>query len=165
MCYRKTFRAFNRTDCHKGFYNDDNPTKSLSKIDYTDFQTLPDDDEFPYISAHDLLCGSCECFALALKAMFDYNVYIIEEKGGQGFHVFCQIYKKRNWYYVDARGITTSFSEFMDIAKIFLHDEYIIRPVDANDIDEWESDSNYNEEGYAFAEAVITKYKECYTLE
>ena len=43
-------------------------------------------------------------------------------------------------------------------------DEYIIRPVNSNDIDEWERDSDYNEEAYAFAEAVINKYKECYIL-
>ena len=49
----------------------------------------------------------------------------------------------------------------MDIAKKFVTDEYIIRPVDSNDIDEWKGDS-YSEEGCAFAEAVINKYKECY---
>lgn len=48
--------------------------------------------------------------------------------------------------------------------KVFVTGEYIIRPVSADDVDEWERNSNYNEEAYAFAEAVINKYKECYTL-
>ena len=52
----------------------------------------------------------------------------------------------------------------MEIAKNFVSDEYTIRPVGPNDIDEWEKDSDYNEEALAFAEAVIVKYKECYTL-
>lgn len=92
-----------------------------------------------------------------MKKIFDYNPYVIEDRIGIGFHVFCQIYRNRKWYYVDARGITSSFSEFMDIAKIFVDDEYIIRPINSNDVDEWERDSNYNEEAYAFIEAVIKK--------
>ena len=50
----------------------------------------------------------------------------------------------------------------MDIAKSFVSDEYIIRPVDADDIEDWESDFDYNKEAYAFAEAVIEKFRECY---
>lgn len=148
---------------HKGFYIEDNPEESLFKIRYTDFFEYPDDEYFPYDSAHELLCGSCHHFALSLRKVFGYVPYIIEGKNKRGFHAFCQIYRNRNWYYVDARGITSSFDEFMKVAKTFVTDEYIIRPVDSADIEEWDSD-DYNEEAYAFAEAVIQKHKECYTL-
>ena len=67
-------------------------------------------------------------------------------------------------YYVDARGITSSFDEFMDVAKTFVTDEYVIRPVNQNDINEWAQNNKYDAEAYALAEAVITKYKECYLL-
>jgi len=156
--------SFGRYGFHKGFYNDENPTESLLNIKYNDFWEFPEDDEFPYYTAYPLLCGSCHLFALSLQKIFNYNAYIIEGKNRKGFHAFCQIYKNRKWYYVDARGITSSFDEFMDIAKTFVTDEYIIRPIDSSDIEEWNQDDNYIEEAYAFAEAVIQRYKECYIL-
>ena len=164
MRNRETLRDFNRYEQHKGFYNDDDSEESLYDINYTDFGEFPEDDEVPYFTAHELLSGSCHHFALSLKKVFGYNPYIIEDIKGHGFHVFCQIYKTGQVYYVDARGITSNFSEFMDKAKEFVSDEYIIRPVDSKDIDEWERDFDYNEEAYAFAEAVIKKYKACYIL-
>jgi len=166
MSNKEILTTFNRyNECHKGFYNDGDPTKSLLKIYYSDFFEYPDDDEFPYYSAYELLCGSCNHFVLSLQKTFNYNPYIIEGKNKKGFHAFCQIHKNRKWYYVDARGITSSFNEFMDVAKTFVTDEYIIRPINQNDVKEWESYSNYNKEAYAFADAVIQKYKRCYALE
>lgn len=52
----------------------------------------------------------------------------------------------------------------MSVAKTFVTDGFIIRPVEINDVDEWEKDDNYNDKAYAFAEAVIERYKECYVL-
>lgn len=52
----------------------------------------------------------------------------------------------------------------MFVAREFVSDEYTIRPVEEEDIEEWKKDSNYDDEALAFAEAVIEKYKECYTL-
>ena len=72
--------------------------------------------------------------------------------------------KNKEWYYIDARGITTSFDEFMDIARNFVHDEYIIRPVSDNDIIEWNNDYYYDKEALAFAEAIIKKYNNYYAL-
>lgn len=162
---RGKINIFNYYDQHKGFYNDKSPTEALTHIRYTDFWEFPDDDDFPCFSAYQLLCGSCHHFALSLAKMFGYTPYIIEEINKKGFHVFCQIYKNKKWYYVDARGITTSFTEFMEITKIFVNDEYIIRPVNSNDITEWKNYCNYDNEAYKFSETVIYKYKECYTLE
>lgn len=54
---RKDFISTCQYGWHKGFYNED--------VDYTDLFECPDDDEFPYDSAHSLLCGSCHHFALA----------------------------------------------------------------------------------------------------
>lgn len=51
------------------------------------------------------------------------------------------------------------------MAKIFVTDEYTIRPVTSSDIQEWENYSDYNKEAYAFAEAVIKKYENCYVLD
>lgn len=129
MNNRNEFRLFNRCNRHKGFYNDDVPTDSLQEIRYTDFFDEPDDEDFPYCSAYQLLCGSCHLFALSLNKILGHNVYVIEGINDRGFHVFCQINKHKEWYYVDARGITSSFGEFMDIAQTFVTDEYTIRPI------------------------------------
>ena len=136
---------------HKGFYNDKNFSDSLRNIRYDDFFEYPDDLEFPYDSAHELLRGSCHHFALSLNKMLGYSAYIIEGNNKRGFHAFCQIYKNNQCFYVDARGITSSFDEFMCVASEFVKDEYTIR-------------ANYHAEALVFAEAVIEKFKECYIL-
>ena len=148
---------------HKGFYNDEDFTKALQNIRYEEFKKKPDDEEFPYDSAHPLLRGSCNIFAVALKNVLDYNVYIIQGNDRKGFHAFGQIYKDWKWYYVDARGITSSFDEFTSVASEFVHDEYTIRLVTEDDLKDWEA-ANYYNEGLMFAEAFIKKYKDCYTL-
>ena len=67
-------------------------------------------------------------------------------------------------YYVDARWVTSSFDEFMVVAREFVRGEYTISQATSEVIEEWESDSEYNDEAYAFAEAVIRKYIGCYTV-
>lgn len=149
---------------HKGFYNTDDFTDALCKISYTDFFEDPNDDEFPYDSAHSLLRGSCNHFAVALKNVLGYTPYIIETTDKRGFHAFCQVPKNRALYYVDARGVTSSFDEFMVVAREFVQGEYTISQATPDIIEEWESGSEYNDEAYAFAEAVIRKYIGCYTV-
>lgn len=165
MCNKGTFISFRRHGFHKGFYNDNDFNESLQNIRYSDYFEPPDDEEFLHTCAYYLLCGSCHIFALSLKKIFAYDAYIIEEVNDKGFHVFCQIYENRQVYYIDARGITTSFDEFMDVAKTFINDEYIIRPVESSDIEKWTEGDPYIDKGYAFAEAIIENYKECYTMQ
>lgn len=52
----------------------------------------------------------------------------------------------------------------MDIAKVFVSDEYTIKSVDQSDIDEWKKDDNYYDEAVAFSEAIIGKYKTFYSV-
>lgn len=52
----------------------------------------------------------------------------------------------------------------MTVASKFVRGEYTISEVDSEIVREWESGSNYNEEAYAFAEAVINKYRDYYIL-
>jgi len=93
-----------------------------------------------------------------------YTPYIIVGKECNSFHAFCQVYKKRTWFYIDARGATSSFNEFMSVASEFVSGEYTIREATSDIVKDWESGSSYNEETYAFAEAVIRKYRDYYTL-
>ena len=155
--------SFSGFGWHKGFYNFDDITDALCKIRYTDFFEYPDD-EFPYDSAHSLLCGSCNHFAVALKNVLGYTPYIIETADKRGFHAFCQVYRNGRLYYVDASGMTSSFDEFMVVAREFVRGEYTINQATQDVIAEWESGSEYNEEAYAFADAVIRKYIDFYTV-
>lgn len=166
MSYREEMRLFNRFGgYHKGFYNDDgDSTKALLDIKYTDFFEDPNDEDFLYYFAHTLLRGSCHYFALSLQKVLKYTPYIIEGINKRNFHAFCQVYKNRKWYYIDARGVTTSFDEFMDVAKEFVTDEYVIRKVTPEDIDEWSKDCPYDDEAFKFAEAIIEKFKKYYEI-
>ena len=164
MADRGELVSFNSYGWHKGFYNDDNYSDSLLRIRYSDYFEEPDDDEFPYDSAYVLLNGSCNHFAVSLRNVFYYNVHVIEAKDRKGFHAFCQVYKNRQWYYVDARGITSSFDEFLAGIKTFVRDEFTIRPMEECDLQEWEKDFNYNSEAYAFSDTIIKDYSECYIV-
>ena len=164
MADRKDFVSHKRLGWHKGFYNDSDTDKALSNIYYDSFFDFPEDEEFPYTSARQLLRGSCHIFALSLKKTLNYSPYIIEGENKTCFHAFCQVYKKGIWFYVDARGITTSFDEFMEVAKEFVTDTYTIRPVCSSDIEEWSREDSYYDYAVAFSESVIEKYKECYTI-
>ena len=165
MCRRNELVSFYKYGFHKGFYNDgDDPTKALYHIKYTDFFEPHEDVYFPFDDAHDLLCGSCHHFALSLKAVLNYDPYIIEGIDKADFHAFCKAYKNSQCYYIDARGATTSFDEFMAIARNFVTGEYIIRPIDVNDIAKWKKGFCYEDEAYAFAEAFIKEYRECYEI-
>ena len=98
--------------------------------------------------------------------MFGYRAYIIEERNNKGFHAFCKEYVNDRWFYIDARGITSSFSEFMIAVEVFVHEEYIIRPIKESDIAEWDEYAALECPGhkmrYIFVEEIIKKYRECY---
>ena len=152
-----------RYEWHKGFYIETNPEQHLLDINYTDFFENSDDKFFLYDNALQLLRGSCHLFALSLSKILGYSPYLIENRSG-GFHAFCQVHKNNQLFYIDARGATTSFDEFMDVAGDFVHDEFIVREITQQDIEEWENNEDYYEEALAFAEAVIKDYEECYRV-
>ena len=163
MVNRKSFVSFQRIGWRKGFYNDEDFNKTLRNIRFSDFFDEPDDEAFPYSEADNLLSGSCHLFSLALKRVLGYRQYIIQGDNKVNFHAFCQIYKKGIWFYIDARGITTSFDEFMDVARTFVSDTYTIREVTQDEIDDW-AEEDYFDEAIAFSEAIINKFKEHYIL-
>lgn len=164
MSNKKIFCRFNNCEMHKGFYNEGNPTNELSKIYYEHYFEYPDDEEFPCDTACTLLCGYCHLFALTLQEILGYTPYVIEGNNKKSFHAFCQAYRNGKWYYIDARGITSSFDEFLSGITTFVTDEYTIRILEDKDIEEREKDSKYDEEAKAFAKTIIETNKECYTL-
>lgn len=170
MSEKAELRSFERYGFHKGFYNYDDYMSALDEVRFDDYFQLPNNPEFPYDTARTLLKGSCHLFALALNKIFGYNIYEIKGKTGGGFHAFCQVFRrnrsmgyKQEWYYVDARGMTSCFDEFIDGIHEFVSDEYMIKSLGIDEINAWDS-NQYDVEAIAFAEAVIKQYKDFYEL-
>ena len=149
---------------HKGFYNNGNAEEVLNKIAYTDYFDTEPNEEFPYGTADSLLRGSCQLFALSLSKMLGYQAYVIECIYTKRFHAFCQVSKDGQLYYIDARGVTTSFDEFMEVASFFVPGDYNIREVTSMDIEDWNSNEEYLKEARAFAEVIIKDYEENYRI-
>ena len=154
--------GYRRNEKHKGFYNDPDPERQLSDVEYTEFFEF--DDNCIYSDASQLLRGSCHIFALSLSKILGYTPYLIERKDKKGFHAFCQVYKNYQQFYVDARGVTASFDEFMDVAGDFVTGEFIVREITPQDIEKWENTEDCYEEALLFSEAVIKEYEECYRI-
>ena len=109
---------------HKGFYNNGNAEETLKEIAYTNYFGAEPNEEFPYGYADSLLRGSCQLFALSLSKQFGYQAYVIESNDTKRFHAFCRVSKNNQFYYIDARGVTTSFDEFMEVASFFVPGDY-----------------------------------------
>lgn len=120
-------------------------------------------------SKTDLYCDSRELYEsnkeydIALNRLFSYRAYIIKGNESNSFHAFCQIYKNSQWYYVDARGVTSSFDEFIDDAKQFITNEYTIQPITEEDIKSWEQEP-YFDDAIEFAKGIIKKYNSYYMI-
>lgn len=163
---RSRYRPVHGTELHKGFYCDNNNFTNLEEIDYDGHLTQIDDGEEHLTSAGCLLRGSCQAFALKLEEILGYKAFIIEERKRHRFHAFCQAYLNGKKAYIDARGVTTSFNEFMEVAAEFVEEPFDIRRIDEKDIAKWRSSSdNSHEEHLALAEAVIKANIECYKID
>lgn len=163
---RSRYRPVHGTELHKGFYCDNNNCANLKEIDYDGHLTLIDDDEEHLTSADCLLWGSCQAFALKVEEILGYEAFIIEERERPRFHAFCQAYLNGKKAYIDARGVTTSFDEFMEVAGEFVKGPFVIRRINEKDIIKWQSSSdNSHEEHLALAEKVINDNIECYKID
>lgn len=164
---RSKYCSVHRTEIHKGFYCDDNDFANLLEIDFDGHLNQIDDGEEHLTSAECLLRGSCQAFALKVEEILGYKAFIIRECGGKGHHVFCQATIDGKNAFIDARGVTTSFDEFMEVAAEFVQGPFEIRRVNENDIAEWQrnSDTNSHEEHLALAKEVINANIDCYELD
>lgn len=69
---------------------------------------VENDERFIFYNADVFRQGVCQLFAYALNQKFGYMVYEIKVAGA--FHIFCKTLDNQ---YVDVRGMTPSFSEFI----------------------------------------------------
>lgn len=85
------YKSFHCWGCHKGYYNEEDCQDILFGIDYSDRPECPKDEDdeeekasFIWSCAGFLLQGECNCFALALRDIFGYPLYIMETENKIG---------------------------------------------------------------------------------
>ena len=138
---------------------------SIHRYDYllkekygtTDVENMIADDgtEFALDDADIFRQGVCQLFAYALRETFGYTVYKIQS--GTSFHIFCK--SEDGTEYIDVRGKTKSFEEFVNGSDLLDTDiddskEYTFDYSDLND--------PFYDIGLLFAEAIIHDNPERY---
>lgn len=103
---------------HTGYYNKaENLSYDSMKqcLELTKFEGIEDNGAHeypcPYDGAHDFLQGSCQLFSLALHKKFGYEAFEIQ--GKNGVYYFCRSTHNGQPIYIDIRGATTDFNEFL----------------------------------------------------
>lgn len=130
---------------HKGFYCDDDGRFS-GLGDYPYIMNHPEiDEDVAGLTASCYLRGSCNIFALALESELQQPSFIIENASdGRSFHAFCQVCKNGTLFYIDARGVTTSFDELLLVAREFADREFIVRRAGDDDRKNWAQDDDFD---------------------
>lgn len=121
----------------------------------------PDDEEFIYDDAEIFLNGSCQLFSYALMEKFGYAPYKIEDSNH--VHYFCQASYQGKQVYIDVRGMTTDFGEFLQSSCISDNEATAIAPQEISDEElfEIEQDKIW---GLPFAKAIIERDIACYAF-
>lgn len=78
-----------------------------------------DDESFVVFDADDFRQGACHIFAHELTKKYGYPVFVIEKDANP--HIFCK--SKDGRYYIDVRGVTDDFSEFIRTLEYFYDTE------------------------------------------
>lgn len=140
--------------------------KCLSKISNPQFVDPEDDSsEFHnvYEEASIFLQGACHIFSLALHQEFGYDAFEIRK--GTDCHCFCQVTYQGEPIYIDVRGATTSWEEFLTgtFADFHDHDEIIHQDIEETaKLDD--PDDLYAADGLAFAKHLIHEHPEYYNI-
>ena len=131
--------------------------KSNPAINYTDSLITSADSDFVLDTADVFRQGVCQLFARALQDKFGYSVYKIEV--GKSFHIFCKSEDKLT--YIDVRGKTTDFHEFIAGSDLPAISCDVSKPYQFETDD---FDGDYYEIGLAFAKAIITRDEKRYQI-
>lgn len=125
--------------------------------DFPEIEINDPNETCPYAAASDFLMGSCQLFALELNRKFGYPIYAIILKG-QMIHCFCQVRRDETTFYIDVRGITNNYSDFLLETNVSEEDDFTIQEYKVDLSDEWV------EIGLKFARLLIEKNPEYYKI-
>ena len=127
----------------------------------------PEDDSSEFHNVYEVasifLQGSCHLFSLALHQEFGYNAFEIRK--GMDCHFFCKATYMGEPIYIDIRGATTSWEEFLSGTYADFHDYDEIIPPDIEETAKLDDpDDLYAEDGLAFAKYLIHEHPEHYNI-
>lgn len=83
-------------------------------------ELFQDNDELLFI--YEFLFEYCEAFAASLNQHFGYKVEYLYDNNGNLIHTYCVLNIGGKIHYIDIRGITDDWSEFIDKFKECLPD-------------------------------------------
>lgn len=158
MNHRKIF--------HNGHYLSANIDQSLKEVRNSKYSEIKCDDEdaidYHYETADIFLHGSCQLFSLALHNIFGYDAYKITWDGLHK-HYFCMIDLDKTKIYIDVRGMTTDFNEFVrTFCPGLLYIPYSIEPQNIAEDEDLNAEGDVT--GYAFANEIIERYQSFYVF-
>ena len=141
---------------HTGFYKE-YPKKKLTDYENYLLNDIPYETDNPYEMADIFLNGSCDIFALYLHNKYGYEIYKLSNR--PAIHYFCIDYSKGIKKYIDVRGITTSYEEFIcEFPRLKKIDINSAKKVEKLDIEK-DIEQNKNDKflyfGLKFAEDII----------
>lgn len=75
------------------------------------------------INAYNFLHGYCNEFAYMLNEKYGYPVFEIKDEKGKLVHSFTRLVKDNVYYFIDIRGITTDYHEFISEFEDWIDEE------------------------------------------
>ena len=150
---------------HKGFYNLglDYLQNGLIAIKNPWCNFEDDEDDMPgfvYAYADVFWMGSCQLFSLALHRELGLDAYELRGEDDRLIHAFCKSSFRGIPSYVDVRGETTDFSEFLFRLVIYNKEKVCCVPQDVDN--DFLTLTNDEKEGYKFALDIIKCYRGYY---
>lgn len=146
---------------HKGFYESckENYMKQLLNIRSNNQDMEPK----TYYSAEFFLHGICHIFAYDLHRKFGYDILELKNKSGGMTHWCCVSDYNDKKLYIDVRGATTDYNEFLEEFQPDMGEHPLEKIIDEKDLinynDEWEE-----EEQLKFADDIIERYYNYYSV-
>ena len=158
----------NATHFYTGYYSGKNEiydeiSKRLEKDENLQFMDNEDesaDDQNIYYDASIFLQGSCQLFSLALHQEFGYDAFEIRK--GTSCHFFCKAVYNGETVYIDVRGITASWDEFLSGTRYDFTNYDKIIPQDIEE--DAKLSGPYEKEGLAFAKHLIHEHPKYYNI-
>lgn len=149
---------------HNGFYEElDVLKKDIG--DECDFGFLENEEIKNHFNAYDFLHGFCDVFAIVLNNLFSYDMECIMNEDGL-VHAYCKKEINGRTFFIDVRGVTDNYGEFIEEFGDFL--DYIdipSYPICGTKIMDKLISKNENFLKYEnFAKELISNYKSYYKI-
>lgn len=133
----------------------------LEKIENPNWHIELNEEDGNYSDATIFLQGSCQLFAYALNEYFDYD--IVEIRQAKGNHYYCQTSTNGVTTYIDVRGMTTNWEDFIIGIKYIKEEAYILVEHSKDELkaELQEAGASF---GYDFAKYILSNYSHCYRI-